>query len=66
MDMTNDKGQRLYFPTAEDAAYALAEQGFEAPRQGDMGFWSKPDGRDWIEADIRYNSQGYFVRVFIN
>jgi len=61
MDYTNDKGERLYFPTEHAAEMELIDKGFD---QDDRGFYrSEPNG--WAYADIRYNARGYFIRITV-
>jgi len=63
MDYTNDKGERLYFPSAHAAEMELIDKGFD---EDDRGFYrSEPNGYGWTLADIRYNARGYFIRITV-
>jgi hypothetical protein len=64
LDMTDDKGKRIYFACQADAEANLHEQGFAMPAS-EYDFWTKYDSGYRIAADIRYNAQGYFVKIGI-
>jgi len=62
MDYTNDKGERLYFPTAHAAEMELIAKGFD---EDDHGFYRSEEPNGWAYADIRYNARGYFIRITV-
>jgi len=63
MDYANDKGERLYFPTARAAEMELIDKGFDEDTNGQFYQQIEPNG--WTLADIRYNARGYFIRVTV-
>jgi len=62
MDYTNDKGDRLYFPTMHAAEMELISKGFD---EDETGFYRSEGDDGWTTANIRYNAHGYFIRISV-